>query len=156
MLRFAFIALGLLTIGAAQADTIECYQRVYSAAHLQANPKQKVRSIELKITDQGNAILTNVEVQTRAAINGNTLFNNNGGCERITGMGPVVPTYSCQFYYAGGVFTVGLNGKLALLTATEDLQMLRQSDNLPGDLNLAVGYDNGIYQLSRVNARACD
>jgi hypothetical protein len=154
---FALLAV-VIALPAFATQRSDCFSRSYSAAHLRANPSQKVKSMALNLQDTDYGISNFVNVRTKNPINSYDTFSNGGGC-RLTSGNRTNGTYACGFDSDGGSFSVRVQGNEALLTVANALFIPEALSEVGGEapvLILNAGRANGVYRLYRSTNSACE
>lgn len=118
ILAFAFLVLCLPSARAAADDLAGCYRRIYDAAHLAHNPRQKVTVIKVRLVpagaDAGTPFNVDVDVTLRAS---KADWNAGGPCTRQS------EALACDFSDTGGgaLITRHANGLRLEVTGAQGL-----------------------------------
>ncbi len=162
MRRAATLALaGLLASGTASAielpapgDTI-CFGRIYSDAHLQANPQQLARSLVLELTQWKESVGLNFWVKVELADDGLHSWWSSGACnEDDKGVICAVDCDGGSFHLAdakdGGLLLKNdTNGLVVQMSCGEELPEAPAITHIPADKA------NATYKLVRLPDDFC-
>lgn len=145
--------------GFAEMPEPGCYERVYSAQHLKAHPEQVVSAIRMRVFDQANERLVNMEV----------LFANQGHVKRA-GLGEQVLTQQlfcqssnreggrdfCAVDCDGGAFEVVRQDADGIAIRTEYLTIGDTESGCGGAINMAEKPDQPVtYVLNHAGPKLC-
>ena len=132
---------------------VACYARSYDAAHLRANPKQRVAFIALKVSSRKTDGSTNRPGDFEATLglrvrNGKDLYIKSAYCK------PDRNAARCGLESDGGEIRLqaGNDGSLRIDTAGGEIRIEGARDFLEVGGRLS---DDNVFRLSRAQASAC-
>lgn len=146
-------AIAFVGIAPAAADPVAsgtCYARSYTAAHLKANPRQKVRSITLRQLDKAQAGV--IAPGKTALLVGFRFRNNSGHFQRYAECDSQGASLACNMEGDAGAFVLETSARGGLrLQATRRL-------GVEGDTMIEFGgrvSDDNVFLLRPAAAGAC-
>ena len=148
-MRLLLATLIAATAGSAFADT--CFRRTYSESHLNQNPAQTVRVIEVRFTDGADDRQAFARVifkdSPKLWTNGLYCWREDSGAQR------------CGVECDGGTFTVKVRDEKSIYLTTEGGFIVGGSCGEGEELDIRHVTDNGapktVFRLDEVNVASC-
>lgn len=138
--------------------TQSCWGRVYSEAHLAANPGQRVREMRLRLSGERDVDQVSFLVQVVTTEDPNLLWLTDGECHQDAGN----PRVSCFVWCDGGGFELEAEAggdSLLLVNQSFALSSCGAPEGLEEEegtfLRLEPDADHAVFRLYRLRAEMC-